>query len=647
MPPEDRQFETPPGEAADRRMNEGQTRKTEGCRILFLGNSYNFMSAACLQTVVEMGYDIVVGFCDPFNEGAWQLFRKRLKSQGWGSVFAKAAYLLRCKTHIALRRMGIPVSGYVSLQELSHSLGVRTIRCADPNSPEFVKEVQRLEVDLIIVAAFSRILKQELIGAPRLTSINVHPSLLPRYRGPDPFYWVLANGETETGVTLHYIDEGIDSGDIILQRKLEIGPKDTEISLRDRSARVAAELLREGVPLMLKGMAQRLPQDHTAASYYSFAPKSVSVLERRGRKRKPRADQARKTASVQLFELDPLRDSRWRAFIEEHPAASVFHSVPWLAALHQTYGYQPVVYTTSPPGTALRNGLVFCKVESWLTGRRLVSLPFSDHCEPLVESVEELKGMLLQLQETRRAGDWKYIEVRPTDSGLSPALTMEGFQPSKRYYLHALDLRPAEQEVFQRFHKSSIQQRIRRAERIGMIHKAGRTDELMQEFCKLNLLARRRHQIPPQPEAWFHNLMKFMGDALEIHIASYNNTAVASIITLRFKDTVVYKYGGSDQAFHGYGPIPFLLWSAMQRAKSMAAKTFDLGRSDSFNEGLIQFKDRWGGERKVLSYWQYPAPTEKLSENESLRLRVAKQLIGVLPNAMLKVVGRLLYRHIG
>src|SRR5713226_7770003 len=94
-----------------------------------------------------------------------------------------------------------------------------------------MQHVQLLGVDLIVVAGFARILKRALVDVPRLGCINVHPSLLPHYRGPEPFYWVLANLEKTTGVTIHHVDEGIDTGDIILQRELEIRPNETETML--------------------------------------------------------------------------------------------------------------------------------------------------------------------------------------------------------------------------------------------------------------------------------------------------------------------------------------------------------------------------------------------------------------------------------
>src|SRR5207302_961380 len=131
---------------------------------------------------------------------------------------------------------------------------------------------------LIVVANYSHILKHALISIPRLGCINVHASLLPAYRGPSPLYWVLANREKVTGVTIHYIDERIDSGDIILQRQLVIRPGETEFTLCERSARVAADLLGEAIPLLLSEKASRIPQDHSAATYYSFPPKAASFL---------------------------------------------------------------------------------------------------------------------------------------------------------------------------------------------------------------------------------------------------------------------------------------------------------------------------------------------------------------------------------
>ena len=248
-----------------------------GHRILFLGNSYNRLSVECLKALVDLGYDLVVGSYDSSAQGAWQLIRNRLKVRGGSFVLRQAIHLAWASTRLALRRAGVPRRGVASVPELCHAYGLKVISCTHPNSAEFVQQVRSLEVDLIVAAAFGRILKRELIEAPRRGCVNVHPSLLPRYRGPEPFHWVLANHEEMTGVTIHYMDEGIDTGDVILQKEFEIAPGETEITLKERSVQVAAKLLGEAVPLLLAGKSARVGQDHSAASYYSFPPRGAAM----------------------------------------------------------------------------------------------------------------------------------------------------------------------------------------------------------------------------------------------------------------------------------------------------------------------------------------------------------------------------------
>src|SRR5258708_1277376 len=160
--------------------------------------------------------------------------------------------------------------------------------------------------------------------------------------------------------------------------------------------------------------------------------------------------------------FEPLNDRRWDTFLTKHSRASVFHSTPWLKALNQTYGYPVVGYTTSAPGEQLENALVFCRVESWLTGRRLVSLPFSDHCEPLVDRNEDLQVLVNAVQEETRREKWRYVEIRP----LTPlTVTMSLHVATTQYSFHELDLRFDLETIFRNLHKNSIQRKIRRAER--------------------------------------------------------------------------------------------------------------------------------------------------------------------------------------
>src|ERR1700730_12166707 len=100
-----------------------------------------------------------------------------------------------------------------------------------------------------------------------------------------------------------------------------------------------------------------------------------------------------------VYETDPLSDPRWAQFVGRHARASVFHTVEWLKAIQLTYGYRPVVLTTPAPADPLNDGVVFCQIRSWLTGSRMVSLPFSDHCEPLTSPEQSLEKILASVRD--------------------------------------------------------------------------------------------------------------------------------------------------------------------------------------------------------------------------------------------------------
>src|SRR5437870_3485850 len=190
-----------------------------------------------------------------------------------------------------------------------------------------------------------------------------------------------------------------------------------------------------------------------------------------------------------VYTINPLEDPRWAGFVQRHPRASVFHTPGWLEALRRTYGYEPVTYTTTPPGIELSNGVVLCRVSSRITGRRMVSLPFSDHCEPLVERPEDLEDLLHSLKLGCTKEVWKYVEIRPRTACAVPPV---GLEPAQAFSFHTIDLNPDVEEIFRRFHKDSIQRKIRRATREGLTYEQGRSVTLLENFYHLLLRTRRR-----------------------------------------------------------------------------------------------------------------------------------------------------------
>jgi Acetyltransferase (GNAT) domain len=350
---------------------------------------------------------------------------------------------------------------------------------------------------------------------------------------------------------------------------------------------------------------------------------------------------------MRFYQVDPTQDARWAELVERHPGASVFHSVAWLKALRRTYGYEPVAFTTSSPSGELKNGLVFCQVDSRLTGHRLVSLPFSDHCEPLFDSAEEVSFLILYLQATLERKQWKYLEVRPINVNFGQTDNGVGFVPTATYLLHTLDLRPDLDNVFRNLDKDSVQRRVQRAQQAGLVEKRGNSDDLLKEFYRLLAITRRRHHVPPPPYAWFQNLIHCQGEALEIRLAYQSETPIAAILTLRFKDIVYYKYGCSDARFNKFGAIPWLLWNAIAAAKSCGANEFDMGRTEENNAGLLAFKNHWDPNPKQLVYWRFPDGSHSFDSVDDWKLKMAKRAFSHMPSGLLTITGKLLYRHIG
>jgi hypothetical protein len=323
--------------------------------------------------------------------------------------------------------------------------------------------------------------------------------------------------------------------------------------------------------------------------------------------------------------------------------ASAFHDRGWLQALARTYGYEPFVLTNTPTGKPLSCGVVLCRISSWLTGTRAVSLPFADHCEPLVNDVDEVRELANWLQGECDLQQWKYVELRPLSWHDDSDVVLSR---SDSFCFHVLDLTPTLERIFGRLHKDSIQRRIRRAEKQHLSSEIGRSDQLVDEFYTLLMKTRRRHQLIPQPRSWFTNLVECMGDKIQIRVARKNYTPIAAMLTLRHRSSVVYKYGCSDERFHNLGGMPFLFWRLIEESKSTGATEIDFGRSDWDNPGLITFKDRFGTTRKSLTYFRYPQMTN--SRDVAMRHSgTIRKCLSMLPTALLQAAGKVSYRHLG
>lgn len=157
---------------------------------------------------------------------------------------------------------------FESVADLAAARGIPVLMPEDPNAAACVEAIRRLRPDLIVSLYYRRMLAPAILAIPPLGAVNVHGSLLPKYRGRAPLNWVLVNGEALTGVTLHHMDDRADHGDIIGQRAVPIAVEDTALTLWRKLTLAACQVLAETYPLLASGQAPRMPQDHSQATKF-------------------------------------------------------------------------------------------------------------------------------------------------------------------------------------------------------------------------------------------------------------------------------------------------------------------------------------------------------------------------------------------
>lgn len=217
-------------------------------RILFFGTPCSFADRV-LDALIDHGYTITAQ-ATPGNRQATQpvQFHRAERNAGTGTRLPMAA---------ATGDQHAPGATYDRLQinDHNHDTAVRTLAA--------------YEADLVVVCCYPRRIPPNLIETARLGGVNVHPSLLPQYRGPLPLFWVFRNGETATGVTVHQVDGSLDTGPILRQSQIDVPVGTPGDELWDHSAKVGAELLTDSIPAIARGEDVPIPQDTRSASYYS------------------------------------------------------------------------------------------------------------------------------------------------------------------------------------------------------------------------------------------------------------------------------------------------------------------------------------------------------------------------------------------
>lgn len=165
------------------------------------------------------------------------------------------------------------------VKECALKHGIPVLTPVKIKTPEAVEELLQYPADIFVVAAFGQILSEEILQMPKYGCINIHASLLPKYRGAAPIQWSIIDGETETGITIMQMDRGLDTGDILFQRKVPIMSEDTGESLFDKLAQTGSELITEALAKIEEGDVHPVRQDDSKSTYAKMLTKAVGKID--------------------------------------------------------------------------------------------------------------------------------------------------------------------------------------------------------------------------------------------------------------------------------------------------------------------------------------------------------------------------------
>lgn len=165
------------------------------------------------------------------------------------------------------------------VKECAVAHGIPVFQPVRIKDAESVKTLRRFEADVFVVAAFGQILSEEILNMPRYGCVNIHASLLPKYRGSSPIQWAIINGETTTGVTIMQMDKGVDTGDMLMKTEVRIEPGETGDSLHDKLAGAGAKLIVEALPKIESGDVIPVKQNEADSSHVGMLHKSMGKID--------------------------------------------------------------------------------------------------------------------------------------------------------------------------------------------------------------------------------------------------------------------------------------------------------------------------------------------------------------------------------
>jgi lipid II:glycine glycyltransferase (peptidoglycan interpeptide bridge formation enzyme) len=281
------------------------------------------------------------------------------------------------------------------------------------------------------------------------------------------------------------------------------------------------------------------------------------------------------------------------------------------------------------------------EVRSLLTGKRAVSLPFTDECHLINQNNDQFQSLLKDLISYGKQAGWKHIEFRGENQFL------RGYSTYTHHFTHTLALAKDEKKIFSSF-KSNVKRNIKKAPKESVKFALSNTWTTMRDFCRLNCMTRKEHGLPPQPLSFFRKIFDHIIAPQHgfVALAVYQAKPVAGAVYFHHAGNAIYKYGASDRKYQKLRPNNLVMWEAIKWYCRNGYKTFSFGRTESENQGLLQFKRGWGTEEKIINYYKYDFAKDVFVRANNT-FKSSYNLFKIMPLPFLRLTGNLFYRHVG
>lgn len=345
---------------------------------------------------------------------------------------------------------------------------------------------------------------------------------------------------------------------------------------------------------------------------------------------------------MRIASLDPRTDPIWETLLDEHRTC-VFNSPAWLRVLSDTYNWDPRALVLFDDDERARAGLSFCRIGD-IMGQRIVTLPFSDYCDPIAPDRDSWRRLVdrLTLDACPFAIRCLHNEVPLTD---------ERFTLVKRAKWHGLDIGRDVGALWQDLDEST-RRAIRKSEKDDLrVHMAARPEEL-RTFFEMHLgLRKYKYHMLAQPFRFFENIWRYFIETRNgwLLLASHQGRVVAGVLFLVWKDTLIYKFNASIPQDLCHRPNDRLIWEGIQQGKARGCTYFEFGLSDWDQDGLIRYKRKFGTEEKTISFLRCePDGAGRHDDNGARELLAGLTALFVdrtVPDPVTERAGQDLYRY--